>query len=117
MLRRALSLVEVVVAVGFLAISLILVLGLLPSGILSLKQAECLQTATSLGLRLIEEAPAPGETAPPGETLTYRLNGTVYRCERSYRLEGPMLFDVVVRVNYDGARRPLEFWLRKDRRA
>lgn len=111
-MRRGLSLVEIVVAVGFLAISLILVLSLMPAGILSLDQAEKLETGTSLGTMLIDEAKTPG----PAETLRFTLNGTEYICRRSYSNVSPELFDVKVRVEWHNAKIPLEFWLRKDRR-
>jgi hypothetical protein len=111
-MRRGLSLVEIVVAVGFLAISLILVLSLMPAGILSLDQAEKLETGTLLGTMLVDEANAPGGT----ETIRYTLNGTEYTCLRSYTNVSDELFDVHVRVEWRNARVPLEFWLRKDRR-
>lgn len=111
-MRRGLSLLEIVVAVGFLAISLIMVLSLMPAGILSLDQAEKLETATSLGTMLVEETTAPG----PPETLTFTLNGTEYSCHRSTTSVASDLFDVRVRVEWRNARVPLEFWLRKELR-
>lgn len=111
-MKRGLSLLEIVVAVGFLAISLIMVLSLMPAGILSLDQAEKLETGTSLGTMLVEEARLPG----PPETLPFTLNGTEYTCRRWCDNVGPELFDVHVRVEWHDARAPLEFWQRKDRR-
>lgn len=111
-MRKGLSLLEIVVAVGFLAISLIMVLSLMPAGILSLDQAEKLETGTSLGTMLVEEARVPG----PAETLAFTLNGTDYTCRRTFTNVSDELFEVHVRVEWREARAPLEFWQRKDRR-
>jgi Tfp pilus assembly protein PilV len=111
---RGLSLVEVLVAVGLLAMGSMFILGLLPTGILSLRQAESLQTATAYGMMLIEEVPEEPPRVPARDPVrTFTLNGTRYQATRELVALGEDLFEIRVTVRWDGCRRPVELALRR----
>jgi uncharacterized protein (TIGR02598 family) len=52
---RAFTLIEMVVAIGIIATSLIMIVSIIPTGVLSLKKAEDYQSANAYGMSLIEE--------------------------------------------------------------
>ena len=119
MRRRGLTLVEILVAVGLFASGLMLVLSLLPAGVLSLAQAENLQTATTYAKRLLEETPEP-TTFPTTQTdLRYSANGMDFEASRVVREVTPVgggdpqCYDSIVKVEWNGCRVPVELTLRK----
>ena len=106
------SLVEVLVAAGFLAVAVIMVLSLMPAGILSLHRAQTLETATALAQGLLEEAPVPDGPLPPPQISRVQMNGVAFVCTRSFRRVDPELTDVVAKVTWEGSAQPVELWLR-----
>ena len=59
--RRGLTLVEIMVAIGLIAVSLMMVLALIPAGIHSAQRAENVQSAAAWSRQLIEDAPVPSQ--------------------------------------------------------
>ncbi|MGE0495775.1 MAG: prepilin-type N-terminal cleavage/methylation domain-containing protein [Vulcanimicrobiota bacterium] len=111
--KRGLSLVEVVVAVVLLAAAVMFILGLIPAGILSLKQAENVQTANAYAVRLLEEAPRPASFPSPVEQFATQLNGTQFTATRQAVVTGTHTYEWRVSVNWPEAARPLEMSLRR----
>ena len=64
---RGLTLVEVMVAIALIAVSLMLVLALIPAGIHSAQRAENVQAAAAWSRQLLENAPVPDEFPIPSE--------------------------------------------------
>ena len=62
---KGLTLVEVMVAIGLIAVSLMLVLALIPAGIQSSQRAENVQSAAAWARELMEDAPVPEEFPIP----------------------------------------------------
>ncbi|MEW6278780.1 MAG: hypothetical protein AB1758_09175 [Candidatus Eremiobacterota bacterium] len=103
MRRRGLSLMELVVALGLLALTFPMLLNLLPASQLARRKAENLQSATSLALEWLEDARV-NPPAGPGldRDLTVRLNGTRYQARREVVEVSPEAFDVVVTLEGPG---------------
>ena len=116
---RGLTLVEILVAVGLFATGLMLVLSLLPAGVLSLQQAENLQTATQFAQGLIEEAPEPTSFPVTETDLRYSANGMDFVATRVIREVPPPgggdanLYETTVKVDWNGCRVPVELSLRR----
>jgi len=114
-----LTLVEILVAVGLFCTGLMLVLSLLPAGVLSLQQAENLETATQFAQRLIEEANEPTTFPKTDTNLRYSANGMDFTATRIFRevtpVGGgtPMCFEILVKVDWNGCRVPVELTLRR----
>ena len=104
MARRALSLIEVVVALGLVAVILPLLLSLFPTSLASLRQSERLQVATTLAAYRLDEAclllPNPGVDLD--ETVT--VGKQRYRVVREYYALDPMRLEAVVTVTLDDNR-------------
>lgn len=105
--RSGWTLVEIMVAVVILASALMLVLGLMPGGVLSLQKAENLQAATAFGEELLETAPAPESFPVTPETFQRKANGTDFEATRSVRRESETTYLIEVSVNWSTAERPL----------
>lgn len=99
MTRRAVSLLEVVVALGLMAVVIPLLLNLLPSSMMSLRRAERLQVATTLAAYRMDEVnllnPAPGVDLNEIVTLSSRR----YQVVREFYIVDGDRLDVVVTVN------------------
>ena len=116
---RGLTLVEILVAVGLFATGLMLVLSLLPAGVLSLQQAENLQTATTFGQRLLEEVAEPTAFPVTETNLRYSANGMDFVATRVSREVPPTgggdanTWETTVKVDWNGCRVPVELTLRR----
>ncbi|MCA9790940.1 MAG: hypothetical protein KC910_04065 [Candidatus Eremiobacteraeota bacterium] len=100
-------------AVVLLAAAVMFILGLIPAGILSLKQAENVQTANGYALRLLEEAPVPTSFPTTPEQFTSELNGTHFTASRQAVVTGKHTYEWQVSVAWPEAARPLEMSLRR----
>lgn len=105
------TLVETLVAVGLLAGAGMLILSLLPTGVLSLKKAERIQTATGIAQELVENAPAPSGAAETSEQLVRELNGTRFTVTRRLRPLGDGIYETHVRVEWSDEAPPVELRL------
>jgi hypothetical protein len=80
-------LVEVMVAIGLIAVSLMLVLALIPAGIHSAQRAENVQSAAAWSRQLIESAPIPEEFPIPAEIAEtqhqIKIQNTVFEATRT----------------------------------
>lgn len=118
-MRKGLTLVEILVAVGLFSTGLMLVLSLLPAGVLSLQQAENLQTATQFAQRLIEEAAEPATFPKTDADLRYSANGMDFKATRVIREVTPagggtpLCYEIMVKVDWNGCRVPVELTLRR----
>jgi prepilin-type N-terminal cleavage/methylation domain-containing protein len=87
--RRGLSILEVVVAMALLALGFLFVLGIVPTGVTSIKRSEDIEAATAYGMELMEDA---RHSLPPATAHEYVL--TMNQTEFHFRRE-------LVRVNDD----------------
>lgn len=98
------TLIDVIVAAALAGAALLLVISLVPTGVLSLKKAEDLQSATAYGLEVIESSRGGlAQTAYLNE-FTVTLNATSFHVERrSLTVAGSegRLCDVMVSVSWD----------------
>jgi hypothetical protein len=95
--RKGLSLLELVVCFGLLALVIPFVLNLVPSGTLALRKAEVVQEASAYGLVLIDEArnsPAMGLDLDTTRTV----GRTEFRIRREIYQVDDRLRDVVVEL-------------------
>lgn len=96
-MRRAASLMEVVVALGLLSVVIPLIFNLLPSSMLSLRRAERLQVATTLAAyRMDEVALVAPTTAGVDVDEIHSLPPQKYRLVREFYLVDAYRMDVVV---------------------
>lgn len=101
--RVGFTLVEVIVAASLVGAGLLLVVGLLPSGVLSLKKAEDLQTATAYGMEVMEISRGDLSHTPFLNDFQVMLNSTEFRVTREVMpVAGSdgRLFDVLVTVSW-----------------
>lgn len=112
-----LTLVEVMVAIGLVAISLMLVLSLIPAGIHSAQRSEDIQTAAAWTRELLEGAPVPEtfpiETAIASETFTKKLGQTNFTAVRKlFTKPGEKyLYHIEVETSWDDGIKPLKLGL------
>lgn len=78
---RGFTLVEVILAAALVAASILLMVGMLPTGVLALKKAEDLQAATAYGVEVLEARSAALPSAPYAGAFSITLNGTRFRVE------------------------------------
>ncbi len=118
MRRRALSLLEVLIAMGIVAVGLLTMVGVYLSGIQLMARGEQITLSSEVGRRFLEQVKAAGfDTIPNGNShfdgrTNDPLQGTFppvpYPAEGPYRLEvlteqpETKLKAVTVRVFYDG---------------
>lgn len=96
--RRGLSLLELIIAVALLAIAVLFIVSIIPSGVLGLKKAEDLQTASAYGMELIETVRMHPPAAPDRRSFALTLNSTNFDFVREIYAVEDDLFDVVVVV-------------------
>ncbi len=96
-MKKGLSLLELVVAFGLLALVLPFVLNLIPSGTLAMKKAEEIQEASAYGWKLIEEARASTALGVDLNTQV-TLGTTQYQVVREIYQVDDRLRDVVVEL-------------------
>jgi prepilin-type N-terminal cleavage/methylation domain-containing protein len=117
--KRGLTLVEVMVAIGLIAVSLMLVLALIPAGIQSAQRAENVQSAAAWSRQLIEDAPVPEEFPIPDsiakENFQETIGRTKYRAERRLStVPGEFfMYRIEVEIEWDEGVRPLTLSLVK----
>jgi uncharacterized protein (TIGR02598 family) len=112
---RGLTLVEIIVAVAILASSILIIISIIPTGVLSLKKSEDIQSASAYGMELIEEVrnSRPDYQNYPVTDLDVEksLNNTNFRFQRdiyAIDLQTPhRLFDIIVTVNWPRQPQPL----------
>lgn len=90
------SLTETVAAAGLLALIVPLLLNLLPTGFLSLRRSECIETSTSLALYRMDEVSfvTPREGIDLDESI--QVKDRVYRLVREFYRLDPIRWDVVI---------------------
>jgi uncharacterized protein (TIGR02598 family) len=95
-MRRGLTLVEILMAIGILAMGILFVVSIIPSSVLSLQKAEDMQAAAAYGMELIEAARMePPDTEETREFIV-TINRTELRFERRVISVEEDLFDIVV---------------------
>lgn len=99
MKRRGLSLLEVVIALALVALGVVFVLGIIPTGVLSVKRSEDMEAATSYGMEVIENA--RHKLPPEAETDTYvTFNKTDFHVQRAIYSVDDYTTDIVVVVRW-----------------
>lgn len=115
-MQKGFTLIEVIVATALVAISLFIIASIIPTGILSLKKAEDYQSASALGMSLIEDVRAekPHHASyPVTDLVTEReLNNTQFHVQRDiYALNQqspPRFFDCLVTIRWNRQPVPLK---------
>lgn len=110
-ITQGFTLVEVIISVALIGAGLLLVLSLIPSGVLSLKKAEDLQTATAYGLEVIEVTRSGLENTAHLAEFDVTLNNTDFHVRRQYyevsNTDG-RLHDVVVTIEWNAQSAPVQ---------
>ncbi len=102
------SLLEMVVALGLVALVLPFLLNLVPSSALALKRAEDVDAASAYATRLLEEARATPPTRPGVDLdTTVTLNNTRFRREVHAVDNYPALRDIVVAISGPARLQPI----------
>ena len=100
--RAGMSLMEVVVAGALFALTVPLLLNLIPTSFLSLRKAELLQVATSLAIYRLDEAAflIPPTSSSFQESIV--LGNREYRVQREFYSVEPGCWEVLVSCQTDG---------------
>ncbi len=115
--REGLTLVEVMVAIGLIAASLMLVLALIPAGVHSAQRAEDIQGALAWSRQLIESAPVPEEFPIAAElalsTHHIKLGHTEFEATRTLSVVPgeSFLYRIEVETTWNDAVKPLKLSL------
>lgn len=113
----ALTLVEVMVALGLIAVSLMLILGLVPAGVTSAQRAADVQAATAWSRQLLESTPTPTEFPLPAELALseheQKIGSTHFRATRRVTTPEPYLVRIEVETTWPDAVKPLTLNLSK----
>jgi Tfp pilus assembly protein PilV len=113
------TLVEVMVAIGLIAVSLMLVLSLIPAGIHSAQRAEDVQGAVAWSRQLMESAPVPEEFPIPADlarkTFQITLGKTNFEAVRTLStIPGKSyLYRIDVETTWNDGVRPIRLSLTK----
>lgn len=108
---RGFSLIEVIIASALVAAGVMVLLTLIPSGVLSLKKAEDLQTATAYGLEVMEISRGGFERSSALDDFHITLNSTEFHVTRQFWPVADTdnrLFDVQVSVSWNGQPVPVQ---------
>lgn len=109
--HTALTIVEVMVALGLITMALMLVLSLIPAGIRASRQAQATRLALSWSMQLIEETRMPERLPLPKKlaqsSFEQKLQGIDFKATRTVNIIGPFLYKIEVRTSWPGANRPL----------
>lgn len=111
--RAAFTLIEVLVALGLIAVSLMLILGLIPAGIQSSQRASDVQAATGLARKLLEDCKPPEEfpfTATTEQGVE-TVGPTEFTWTRTVRTTGAYLYRTEVEIGWRAATRPVKLSL------
>ncbi len=99
------------VAMGLIAMALMMVLGLIPGGIQSSQRAADLQAAAAWSRQLIEETPAPDDFPIPRalarSEFTQQIGPTFFQAVRTVQVKGPYLYRIEVSTTWQDAVKPL----------
>jgi type II secretory pathway pseudopilin PulG len=113
--RRGWALLEVVVASLLIAVALMVIAGLIPASVTSMKKAENIQAATLYATEVLEDARRPDFIPDASRRLWERkldLNQIAFTVQREiYGVDGnepPDLYDVVVKVTWEPQPVPVE---------
>lgn len=107
----AFTLIEILVALGLIAVSLMMVLSMIPAGIHSSQRASDVQAAAAWARQLIEETPAPTEFPIPSDLALsqhqQRIGSTDFSAERKVTVKGPYLYRIEVTATWNAADVPV----------
>lgn len=96
---RGVSVLEVVIALSLLALGVLFVLGIVPTGVSTIRRAEDITSAVAYGNDVIEHCRA--KLPPAGTTeWTVTLNSTAFEITREIVPVSPSLTDVVVTLHW-----------------
>lgn len=112
---RGFTLVEVIVAAALVAASILLMVGLLPTGVLALKKAEDVQAATAYGVEVLETRSAALPPAPFTSAFWITLNGTRFRVRTVVSAvphPSGHLYDLAVTVTWNRQPAPVRLFTR-----
>ncbi|NDD26706.1 MAG: hypothetical protein EB084_00360 [Proteobacteria bacterium] len=107
---RGFTLIEVIISTALLVAGLLVVVSLIPSGVLSLKKAEDLQTATAYALEVMETSRNGLEQTAFLDRFTVTLNDTEFTVLRETQVAPQTdgrLHDVIVTVEWRGQPAPV----------
>lgn len=109
------SLLEIVVALCIVAVSLTLIVGIIPMNVSGLKKSEAIQAATLYASEVLAQAESPAFVAEPATMFLDRtvvINQVPFRVVRGiYGVdapERPRLYDVIVNVSWETQPVPVE---------
>ncbi len=109
--RGGVTLVEVMVALGLVAVSLMLILGLIPAGITASQRASDIQSAAAWSRQLLEETSAPSTLPIPAaeaeSTHELQIGPTVFTATRRLKVTGPYLFRTEVETRWRAGIEPI----------
>ncbi len=109
---HGLTLIEVMVAIGLIAVSLMLILSMIPAGIQSSQRASDIQMAAAWARQLLEETPQPSSSTPPAdEELSKTIGPTQFQATRKVRITGNYLYQIEVETRWDAGVEPLRLSL------
>lgn len=103
------------VALGLLAVSLMLVLGLVPAGVHSAQRAADVQSATAWSRQLLESTPPPTEFPIPSTLASssheLTIGKTHFQAVRRVSSPGPYLVRIEVETSWNDGPEPLRLSL------
>ena len=106
-----LTLVEVLVALGLIAVSLMMVLSMIPAGVRASQRAADVQDAAAWARQLIEETPSPNEFPIPADLAmsnhAQKIGATDFTAQRKVTVKGAYLYRVEVTVTWRAADVPV----------
>lgn len=107
--------VEVLVALGLIAVSLMMILGLIPAGVQSSQRASDVQAAAAWSRQLLEETPAPTEFPIIAELASKafeaQIGPTKFFATRTVQVAGPYLYRIEVTTTYHERAQPVRLSL------
>jgi hypothetical protein len=98
-MRRGLSLVEIIVATGLLAVGIPLLLNLLPTSFLSVRKSEVIQQATSMAIYRLDEVPFLTPRAGVDLNEVQRVGLRDFRVIREFYQLDSYRWDVVIQCS------------------
>lgn len=102
-------------ALGLVAISLMLILGLIPAGIAASQRASDIQSAAAWSRQLLEETSAPSALPIPTDeaesTHELQIGPTLFTATRKIAVTGPFLFRIEVETSWRAGIEPIRMSL------
>lgn len=99
-------------AIGLIAVSLMLILSMIPAGIQSSQRAADIQMAAAWARQLIEETPQPTNNTPPAEEeFSKKIGPTHFKSTRKIKITGDYLYQIEVETSWDAGVEPLRLSL------